>query len=453
MKKFFTLIAVACTFVLTAKAQFSENFDNDITSLSANCWQFSNITWTNSSPNINGGTIYGVTTGDVTTPFLNITSTSVTISFKYQLSGSLNGPAVRTIDIGLVDMLGSYSSLQTISLNNSSPTTVQNFSNSYTLSSTCVKKLKITIGGSGGSVKVLIDELSTSASAKYGPIFHCNSAPNPAKDTFFFTSGMTGYGNVMTNDVEPDGENMTAVVLTPSPDGTVIMNANGSFSFTPNVGFTGTTTNFVYQVCDDGYASTCAATTVKIYFVEAAPLPVKLTKFQGNKNGDKVSLQWTVATNEIVDRFEVERSVNGRDFSTAALVFASEKYGDESYSFNETISADIIYYRLKMYDKNHVAEYSKILVFRSKSATGNAIRIINNPVKDKLTISFSSSLNQAVDMKVYDVNGRMLMAQKLTVYEGSNLVSIPLSSSFKTGFYVVEINNGTESQTAKFIKQ
>ena len=453
MKKFFTLIAVACTLFSTANAQFSENFDNDITSLSANCWQFSNLTWTNSSPNINGGTIYGVTSGQVTTPYLNITSTSITISFKYQLSSSLNGPAVRTIDIGLVDELGNYSSVQTISLNNASPTTVQNFSNSYTLSSACVKQLRITIGGSGGSVKLLIDDITTSANAKYGPVSHCNNAPALAKDTFFFASGMTGYGNVLSNDVEPDGENMTVSLLTPSPDGTIVMNANGSFSFTPNVGFTGTTANFVYQVCDDGYAPTCAAATVKIYFVEPAPLAVKLTKFQGYKNGDNVSLQWTVATNEIVDRFEVERSTNGRDFSTAALVFGSEKSGDESYSYNETVSADIIYYRLKMYDKNHIAEYSKTLVFRSKSAGGNAIRIINNPVKDKLTLSFSSTLNQAVDMKVYDMNGRILMTEKLTVYEGSNLVSLPLTSSFKTGLYVVEINNGIESRSAKFVKQ
>ncbi len=134
MKKIFTLIAGACTLFSTANAQFTENFSNDITSLSGNCWQFANgMAWTNSSPNINGGTIYGTTSGDVTTPYINVTSTSVTISFNYQLSGSLNGPASRTIEIGLYDVLGNYSSLQTISLNNSAPTTVQTFSNTYTL--------------------------------------------------------------------------------------------------------------------------------------------------------------------------------------------------------------------------------------------------------------------------------------------------------------------------------
>jgi len=455
MKKIFTLFIGA--FMLMNKnsnAQFSENFDNDITSLSANCWQFSSITWTNSSPVIVNGTIYGITSGSLTTPYLNINSTSLTVSFKYKLSTGLGGSGVRSIEIGLADVAGAYTSLQTISMNSSSPTTVQNFNNTYTLGSACVRKLRITIAGSGGSVKVLFDDLSTSANALYGPTTYCNSAPSLAKDTFLFTSGVTGYGNVMLNDVEPDGETMTASLLTPSPDGIVVMNANGSFSFTPNPGFTGSSANFTYQVCDNGYEPICAATTVKLTFVENSPLPVKLISFQGNKNENKVSLQWAVATNETADRFEIERSLDGKDFTTAGIVMSTEKFGAESYSFKETVTSDKVFYRLKMYDNTRISEYSKILAFQVKSASNsNQIKIINNPATDKLTLSFNSSVNQPVEIKVYDISGRTQMTQKMNVYQGSNLISLPLNSSFKTGVYIVKINNGTELQMAKFVKQ
>jgi hypothetical protein len=37
--------------------------------------------------------------------------------------------------------------------------------------------------------------------------------------------------------------------------------------------------------------------------------------------------------------------------------------------------------------------------------------------------------------------------------EGSNVVSLPLSSTFKAGMYVVEVNNGTELHSSKFVKQ
>ncbi len=59
-----------------------------------------------------------------------------------------------------------------------------------------------------------------------------------------------------------------------------------------------------------------------------SPLPVHLMSFQGNMNkNNKVTLNWTVADNETVHSFEIERSVNGRDFTTVGVVFASQKFG------------------------------------------------------------------------------------------------------------------------------
>ena len=57
-----------------------------------------------------------------------------------------------------------------------------------------------------------------------------------------------------------------------------------------------------------------------------SPLPVNLVRFQGNMNkNNKVTLNWTIADNETAYSFEIERSTNGRDFTTIGVVFASEK--------------------------------------------------------------------------------------------------------------------------------
>lgn len=183
-------------------------------------------------------------------------------------------------------------------------------------------------------------------------------------------------------------------------------------------------------------------------------LPVKLVSFSGNLNNGKVNLQWTVAENEMDDRFEVEKSVDGKAFKTAAVVFASTKPGAEAYSLNETMNTEKIYYRLKMFDKNQVINYSKTIVFEEKAATGgNNVKIINNPATDKLTLSFSSANNQPVEIKIYDFTGRLQMDQKTNAYKGNNLISLPLNSAFRTGMYAVEVINGQEKQTTKFLKQ
>jgi hypothetical protein len=184
-------------------------------------------------------------------------------------------------------------------------------------------------------------------------------------------------------------------------------------------------------------------------------LPVHLIAFQGNMNkNNKVTLNWTVADNEIANNFEIERSFNGRDFTTVGVVFASEKMGTENYMFYETTSGtDKVMYRLKMTDNNHKVDYSRVLIFQLKSTISNNIKIIGNPVNDKLTFSYTSPATQIVDVKIYDISGKVLLKNKVNSMEGSNVISLPLSSTFKVGMYVVEVNNGIELQSSKFIKQ
>ena len=185
-----------------------------------------------------------------------------------------------------------------------------------------------------------------------------------------------------------------------------------------------------------------------------SPLPVNLVRFQGNMNkNNKVTLNWTIADNETAYSFEIERSTNGRDFTTIGVVFASEKHGTESYTFFETVNYDRVMYRLKMIDKGRDIDYSRILIFQAKSLSSTDIKVYGNPVKDKLTFSYSSNATQVVNVKVYDLVGKTLMSQKVNSSEGTNMLSLSLNSTFKAGMYIVEVSNGADRQTAKFIKQ
>jgi len=185
-------------------------------------------------------------------------------------------------------------------------------------------------------------------------------------------------------------------------------------------------------------------------------LPVNLVSFQGNINkNNKVTLQWRVENNETTDQFEIQRSYNGIEFKTVGILFASEKNGIEDYMFYETISSfDKVMYRLKMIDKQNNVSYSKIVVFQTKLTTGgNSIKIIGNPVTDKLTFNYTAYASQIVDVKIYDMSGRIMMSNKINSLEGNNIISFPLAPALKASMYLVEVNNGTETQTAKFIKQ
>ena len=187
----------------------------------------------------------------------------------------------------------------------------------------------------------------------------------------------------------------------------------------------------------------------------SALLPVHLISFQGNINkNNKVTLQWTLGNNEQSDQFEIQRSNNNSEFKTIGIVFATEKTGAEDYMFYETINnTGNVMYRLKLIDKVQEIGYSKILVFQSKATTSNHIKISGNPVNDKLSFSYTTTVAESIEVKIYDITGRIAFNNKMKILEGSNMINLSLASTFKPGMYVVEVTNGIYHQTAKFIKQ
>lgn len=84
-------------------------------------------------------------------------------------------------------------------------------------------------------------------------------------DNFVTTPGNPVSGNLGTNDVIPAGQTPTFSLVnggTAAQNGTLVVNPDGSFTFTPNPGFVGTV-SFTYQVCNQfGQCSTATVTIV-----------------------------------------------------------------------------------------------------------------------------------------------------------------------------------------------
>src|SRR4030095_5861161 len=96
--------------------------------------------------------------------------------------------------------------------------------------------------------------------------------------------------------------------------------------------------------------------------MQSGSAPIRIISFQGNIENDKISLQWTIDENETTDRFELEKNSDGKNVSMAALVFTSEKTGEEKYMFYERPKKiNTVYYRLKIYTKSQDINYSKVL--------------------------------------------------------------------------------------------
>jgi len=70
-------------------------------------------------------------------------------------------------------------------------------------------------------------------------------------------------GGVLANDTDADGDTLNTVLVGGPSNGTLTLNADGSFTYTPNTGFTGTDT-FSYKANDGTLDSTVATVAITI---------------------------------------------------------------------------------------------------------------------------------------------------------------------------------------------
>jgi hypothetical protein len=93
--------------------------------------------------------------------------------------------------------------------------------------------------------------------------------------------------------------------------------------------------------------------------------PPGIIGFKANLINNKVYLEWEVDENNTAEKFEVEKSNDGKNFSMAALVFSNERTGTEIYQFHEKKKNNTVSYRIKLFKKDRQVEYSDIVVIRS----------------------------------------------------------------------------------------
>jgi large repetitive protein len=105
----------------------------------------------------------------------------------------------------------------------------------------------------------------------------CNDPPVAANDAYSVAEGGTltvPAPGVLTNDVDPDGDPITAVLVSgPSNASSFTLNADGSFSYTHNGGET-TSDSFTYQATDGVAFSNTATVTITITPVNDPPVAV-----------------------------------------------------------------------------------------------------------------------------------------------------------------------------------
>lgn len=115
--------------------------------------------------------------------------------------------------------------------------------------------------------------------------------PTANPDLVTTAVGTIATGNVLSNDTDPDTGDTLTVRTTPSTppmNGTLVLNADGTFTYAASAGFTGVDT-FEYEVCDDAGVCDTGRVTIAIADISSALEVVDVLP-----NGEKFDVTMTV---------------------------------------------------------------------------------------------------------------------------------------------------------------
>ncbi|HUP11614.1 MAG TPA: Ig-like domain-containing protein, partial [Niastella sp.] len=331
MKRILCLLIVTGLLVSGTNAQVTENFDprNGVALtqlkgyLQSHCWALPDLDIARANAETDGWLVPGAgitptqRTG-VYTPVLDVAN-QLNISFNWQFDQAFEKGTRRWVKVYLTDpnniIVNRLDSFECPTIAKAA----YNYNRTFMHLQPGIYKVYLNYQGSGGSTRIAIDQLIVSAPLHYTE--GCNTSPIAENDNFTGLPDHTAAGQVTVNDRDADRDYINAYLIDNSPDGKVQLKGDGSFTFIPNAGFTGHSTSFTYKICDNGYGRLCSQdATVKLSFPEET---VSLSDFAGLYNdGGNVVLKWATAFEFDNDRFEIERSIDGRKWQTTGIIKA-----------------------------------------------------------------------------------------------------------------------------------
>ncbi len=469
---------------LAANAENPENFNsrNNIPArqvkalLQEQCWIFRDfeINRNGWNPGIDGdgAMVSGPAssadrTTAIFTPLVKVDA-QLSISFDYKFNTALASGASRNLTVAITDVHGNMVQvLDNIHYTVVNTSSVQHYNKTFRDLKPGAYKLMLSYEGNKGNTSIAIDNVLTDAELVFAN--GCKTAPVAVPQSFTARQGEKVHGNLLLNELQANKENTSAYAVTASADGSVTINKDGSFEFIPNSNFKGNSTSFTYKVCDLDHAPLCSDDAkVTINYVNPTNgdneeiLAQSLTEFKGFYQEDgKVEVKWVTNFEQNTNRFEVERSLDGKRWEVAGTIKAQGKSDSKHpYSFIDQLSRNTVhkndlYYRLRQVNLDSKSAVSKILVVRVFNK--RALRMVSvtpNPVKNDISVNVQLNENSFVVMKIVNNEGNEIMRKAQRVEEGQNSFVMDGSNKLTPGMYFLEVTvNSKDRMVARLLKE
>jgi hypothetical protein len=182
---------------------------------------------------------------------------------------------------------------------------------------------------------------------------------------------------------------------------------------------------------------------VKSLFIGGVILPVRLEEFGASLNTNQdVSLQWKVAEQVNITRYEIERKLNGNNFENIGVVNANTQ-NEFTYQFTDPYtSSGTFFYRLKIIEQDGSFNYSNVVKIALSSK--NQVKLYPVPASEQIMIQTTGEVYVNSFATIIDNSGRVISKQLIQ----NNIQSINVRK-LANGTYYLMLKDGTSMKFQK----
>ncbi len=192
-----------------------------------------------------------------------------------------------------------------------------------------------------------------------------------------------------------------------------------------------------------------------IGFYDITILPLSITAFTAQLNlNNTVDLKWETNNEINLSHFEIERSTDAVNFSTAGTMQAKGNTADiTGYFMKDNISANpspVFYYRLHSVAIDGRKEMSATAIIRMNKEAENSISIAAypNPAYNNLSLMLSSKTHSTCTIHFTNKSGQKILSIPQKIQIGTNQLTIDVSP-YAPGIYFLVI----EGPEIRFIQK
>jgi hypothetical protein len=177
------------------------------------------------------------------------------------------------------------------------------------------------------------------------------------------------------------------------------------------------------------------------------PLPLKFVGLSAVVENSSVRIKWKTANETSVQNYNVQRSVDGINFSNIATT--SAKNGDfQSYEYLDmNIPSSKVYYRIRSNDLDGKTNYSGIVAIKLDNI--QKILLVNNPVNNAIQLSTQNLLRSVYFYELVNSTGQICKKGSFSC-EGSSLITIPVDGILQ-GSYTLVVFKSFEKKEFKLL--